>query len=185
MSFAVILSSIPSKLTVGESVSWKWSDSNFPATVWTLTYTLVNASGQIQITASADGDDHLVEVNSTTAAGYTPGEYSFQAHVSNGSTERYQVDSGVITIESDFATISDGVDVRSHAKKVLDALEAAIEGRASKTQLEQGVGGVQIKHMSLADQVMLRDRYAIKYRKEVAALSRRSSTRTKRARFVS
>src|SRR5574343_305597 len=107
MAFTVVLDEIPAALTAGESVSWKYSNADFPATSWTLTYTLVNAAGRIQIVATSSGSEHLVEVSSATSAGYTAGEYEWQAHVSNG-TERYQIAKGVIEVLVDFATQSSG-----------------------------------------------------------------------------
>lgn len=71
----------------------------------------------------------------------------------------------------------------SHVKKVLDALEAVIENRASKTQLQQSVDGVSVQHMPLSDLMDARDRYARKYRKERAAAAGKSSDRTTTARF--
>lgn len=183
MPYAVVLQKIPSRLTVGESVSWKWSDSRFPSTSWDLVYTLVNAGKQIQIAATADGSNHLIEVTSSVSSEYTAGRYSWQAHVSKG-VERYKVGEGSIEIGRDLSTHQYGTEIRSHVKKVLDALEAAIEGRASKTQVQQSVGGVQIQHMTLQEQVMLRDRYAIKYKKEIAAINRRPSHRATTARFA-
>ena len=75
-------------------------------------------------------------------------------------------------------------DTRSHVKKVLDALEASIEGRASKTQVQHSVDGVAIQHMTLTEQVDLRDRYAKKYRAERAASGAVSTRRTIKSRFV-
>lgn len=75
-------------------------------------------------------------------------------------------------------------DEPSHVKKVLDALEAAIEGRASKTQIQQSVQGISIQHMTLAEQMDARDRYARKYHKERAAQGLVSSRRTIKPRFV-
>ena len=57
MAFAIVDIAVPDEITAGESASWKFSDTRFPASIWTLTYTLVNAGGRIQIVAGADGDD--------------------------------------------------------------------------------------------------------------------------------
>ena len=164
-------------------MSWKWTHATFPASAWTLVYTLVSSSAQIQITASASGSDHLVEVTSTTTGGYTAGDYTWQAHVSKDD-ERYKVGEGLLTVVPDFADQGSGYDSRSHVKKVLDALEAAIEGRASKTQLQHSVEGVSIQHMTHTELLDLRDRYAAKYRKELAALKGQSLERTTTARFA-
>ena len=180
MTHAVVLSSLPARFSAGDSLSWKWSDRRFPADTWTLSYVLVKLKTKITITAVSDGTDHLIEVENATTANYQPGEYQWKAYVSNDG-ERYEVDSGAVEILEDFTVQSHGLDARSHVKKVLDALEAAIEGRASKTQMQQSIGGVQVQHIELSKQIELRDRYAIKYRKEQSGGSAR---RTIRSRFV-
>jgi hypothetical protein len=183
MAYTVVEPDIPSRLVIGESVSWKWTDSDFPASSWTLTYTLINASAKISIVASADGDDHLVEVTTGTSAAYTAGEYDWQAHVDDGADERYKVAAGVIEIVADFAANAT-LDARSHAKIMLDGIEAALEGRATKTQLEQSIGGVRIEHMTHKQLIEARAYYAAKYRKELIAEGKATSRRTIKARFV-
>lgn len=182
MSYAVIQSSIPSNITAGESVSWKWSDLLFPATEWSLIYTLVKAETQIQFTAEADGSEHLVELTATTTAAYDTGSYSYQAHVSKDA-ERYKVDQGLLVVAADFATETAGLDTRSHAKRVLDAIEAVIENRATKTQLEQSVNGVMIKHKTDEELLAVRREYQRIYRKEVARQRGVSSFETLKPRF--
>lgn len=183
MAYAVVLTAVPPKLTAGESVSWTWFDSRFPASTWTLTYSLVSASVQILITATADGDKHLVEIGKATSDAYTVGSYEWQAHVDNG-TERYQVAVGVMEIVADFADQTGGIDNRSHVKKVLDALEAVIEGRASKSQLMQMVGGVQVQYMTLTEQTQLRKQYAAEYRREQVRAGQVSPSPTIKPRFT-
>lgn len=71
----------------------------------------------------------------------------------------------------------------SHVKKVLDAVRAAIEKRASKTQLQQTVDGVSVQYMTPEQ---LRDTeayYSRKYRKEEARKAGKSSRRTIGPRF--
>lgn len=169
MAFTTVLSKIPNKITAGESVSWAVSLSDYPASSdWTLTYTLVKSDAHIQIVAGSDGDDHIVEVAYSTSAGYAPGAYAYQGHVSNG-TERYLVDSGIIEISTDFSGQETGYDGRSHVKKVLDAIEAVLESRASKTQLSQTVGSTQVQHMTLDQLIRARDEYRARYLKELAS----------------
>ena len=153
MSYTTVLSNIPKKITAGESVSWSVSLDDFPASAgWVITYTLVKSDTRIQIVSTAAGDTHLVEIPFATTAGYNDGKYHYQAHISN-SVERYQVGEGAIEILPDFATKTSGHDGRTWVKAAIDALEAAIEGRASKTQLSQTINGLQVEHMSLTDQL--------------------------------
>lgn len=185
MSYTTVLSNIPAKITAGESVSWSVTLGDFPASAgWVITYTLVKSDTRIQIVSTADGDAHLVEIPFAVTADYDAGEYHYQAHVSN-TVERYQVGEGVIEVVPDFATKDTGHDGRSHVKKVLDALEAVIENRASKTQMVQEVAGVQIQHMTTDQIIKLRDQYFSKYMRERAAAGRGKTRRIIKPRFKS
>jgi hypothetical protein len=183
LAYTVVGSSVPETITAGESVSWRVRLSAFPADEsWVLTYTLVKTGVKISIASTADADAHLVELTAATTGAYTAGTYDWQAHVAKG-TERYLVSSGIIQIAPDYATQTSGYDARTHTKKVLDALEAAVEGRASLTQLQQKVGEVQVGHMSLKDQVEMLELYRAKYRKEMVLAGKIKSRRMIKARF--
>lgn len=185
MSYTTVLSNIPAKITAGESVSWSITLGDFPASDgWAVTYTLVKSDAQIQIVSAASGDAHLIEIPFATTAAYDAGEYHYQAHVSN-AVERYQVGEGIVEILPDFATKTSGHDGRSHVKKVLDALEAVIENRASKTQMVQEIAGVQIQHMTTDQIITLRDKYFSKYMRECATAGRGKTRRIIKPRFKS
>lgn len=154
MAYAQVLSAIPSKITAGTSVSWLVSLPSFPASSgWTLTYTLVSPSAQVQVTSTPSGVDHLLEVPLAESATWSPNKYSWQSHVSNG-TERYQVDAGAVEILADYADATTGTDTRTWLDKAIEALQAAIAGRASATQLTQSLpNGLQVQHMTLEAQI--------------------------------
>jgi len=184
MAYTTVLDAIPSQIVNGDSYSWTYSNSTYPYTSsWRLTYTLVKSGVKIQIVATGSGADHLVEIPGTTTDDYTVGEYDWQAHITNG-TERYMVLSGVLEVVADFATQTSGLDARSHTKIVLDALEAAIEGRASKTQLKQSVGEGSVEHMTLSEQVRMRDIYYGKYQRELILAGKKNSRHQVKVRFV-
>ncbi len=184
MAYTTVLDKIPLTLTSGDSISWAVSLSDYPASEsWELTYTLVKSGTNIQIVASASGNDHLIEVPSETTSEYDSGEYEYQAHVSNG-TERYQVDSGIVEIVIDFSQQASGYDPRSDVKKSLDALWAAYYGRASKTQLHQTIGGIQVQHMQpnqIREEINAME---IKYRHELVVAGKIKSRRTIKTRFA-
>lgn len=153
MAYVTVFSEVPKQIVAGESVSWKITLDKYPASEsWVLTYTLVATDEQISIVAVADDDDHLVEIPLADTDDYSDGEYSYQAHVSNGS-ERYLVGTGIIEILPDYATKESGHDGRAWLDIVIEALEASIQGRASQTQVFQTVAGVQIQHMTLMEQI--------------------------------
>lgn len=154
----------PSIITAGDTISWRRSLADYPAPTWVLTYALVNAAGKISITAAADGTDHLVSVAAATTAGYTAGTYRWQAYVTNGS-QRVTVGSGEVTIKPNFAAATT-LDSRSHVKKVLDAIEAVIEGRASIDQEEYTIANRSLKRTPIAELLRLRQHYKTFYVQE-------------------
>lgn len=124
----------PASARAGDTWRWSRSLSDYPAPTWSLTYTLFNAAGKVTIAASADDTDHLVDVAPAITAAYTAGRYDWVAHVSDG-TDRHQVGAGSINVLPDLSTVSN-YDGRTHARKVLDSLNAVIEGRATDEDLD-------------------------------------------------
>lgn len=160
-------------LSVRAGDTWKWTRSlaDYPASTWTLKYRFKNAAGGFEITASASGDDYSVTVAAATTAGYASGSYTWIAWVEGGSSEKYTVDQGTTTVGSDYrsGTATLALDDRSHARKVLAAIEAVIERRASQDQMEYTIEGRSLKRTPIADLLKLRQKYQAAVAAEDAA----------------
>ena len=68
-------------------------------------------------------------------------------------------------IHKDFANTN--ADLRSHAKKVLDAIEAVIENRATVDQSSFSIAGRSLSRMSIDELLTLKNRYKAEYLKEI------------------
>lgn len=159
----------PARIAAGDRWRWERRDlSDYPASTWTLTYALVSSTVRVQITAAANGNWHQVDVAAATTAGYTAGTYRWQAYVTSG-TDRRMVGQGDIEILPNFATQSSGYDGRSHARTVLDAIEAVIEGRATKDQESYSIGGRSLQRTPIAELLRLRDVYRAEVKAEKVA----------------
>jgi hypothetical protein len=165
----------PSVLVAGDRWAWKRTDlgSDYAPTSYSLKYAArLEGTGttEIEINATGSGTDYLVEVSKTTTGAYAPGRYRWQAYITRASdSERVMVDSGMFEVKPnrDSAT----ADPRSHARKVLDAIEAVIEQRATRDQMSYMINGRQLSRMKIDDLMMFRD----KYRAEVLAEERAES----------
>jgi hypothetical protein len=163
----------PSDIIAGDRIAWKRSDldSDYPIASYSLNYSarLENAgSTEIEITATESGSDYIVEVGQATTAAYTAGVYHWQAYIIRTSdSERITVDSGTWEVKAnrDAAT----TDPRNHVKKVLDSIEATIEGRASKDQESYSIAGRSLGRTPIADLILLRDKYRAEYVREQRA----------------
>lgn len=160
----------PERLRAGDTWRWQRELADYPATTWTLRYRFKNSSGGFEISASASGVLHDVTVSAATTAAYAAGAYSWAAWVESAG-EVYTVDQGRLTVDPNLRAglASVGLDVRSHARRTLEALEAVIEGRASMDQSEYRIGDRMLKRMSIDELLKFRDRYRSEVEAEDAA----------------
>lgn len=157
----------PLELRAGDTWQWTRSLADYPASAgWSLAYVFINAAAKISISASASGDDHAVTVAAATTANYAAGNYDWIARASK-SGQVFTVGAGRITILPSLAAST--ADLRTHARKVLEAIEAVLEGRASQDVLEYQIAGRSLKRIPLADLLTLRDRYRAEVAREDAA----------------
>jgi len=157
----------PASFMAGNTVKWINSHADFPADDgWVIAHAFVNASGTFATTSTADGSNHLTTILAATSAGFTAGDYRWQAYATKGA-ERYPVGSGATTVEANFAT--GATDGRSHVKTVLDAIEAVLEGRATSDQASVSLNGRSIAKLSPAELIEFRRFYKAEYASEVKA----------------
>ena len=155
----------PAEFVSGETVQWKKVLSDYPAGTWTLSYDFVNASASFAESSSvADGTDHLVTINAASAP--SAGTYSWQAWVTDGSTSKV-VSEGTLVVKPKLSA-GTAFDNRTWAQKCLDAIEAAIESRASEDQLSMSIAGRSISKMTLEEMIIARDRFKSEVAREQA-----------------
>lgn len=154
----------------GDYTAWKRSDlhSDYPNNLYTLTYNgnlEGSASHNITITATASGNDYIVELSSTTTDGYTIGLYHWDAYITRDSdSARIRIDYGQWDVVANF----DGAhfDPRSSNKKILDAIVAVIEGRASQDQMSYSIAGRSLSRMSIDDLLQFEGVYRSRWLRE-------------------
>lgn len=194
----------PISLIVGDSVAWvrrgvvavSANDNGTEETTdikasdgWVLKFVAVGKLGAFSITASADtenADDFLFSAAAAVTATYTVGEYQWQV-VATKSPDRYTIATGIITLLDNIANRTTLYDNRSHVKKVLDAIEAVLEGRASRQDQSYTIAGRSLSLTPIPDLLKLRSLYKSEYESELAAeriKAGRGSGRKILARFV-
>lgn len=159
--------SAPEKITIARTVKWleptptinaAGVSYTYPASEGhTYTYTFINSSGKLEVTGTAQNDDYLFSIAPADTSALTAGVYKWQSTISDG-TDTYDVDDGFTEFITSFADETT-YDYRSHARTVLDAIEATIEGRASAAQLSITVEGKAIQYWSADDLMKFHARY--------------------------
>lgn len=111
---------------------------------------VVPVTGSFSITGSFTSVANGVQVDLTSAQ---------TATFPTGSAQMYAIVSGIPTAVGE-ATISQLTTVtESHAEKVLSAIEATLESRATKEQSELTIAGRQVKYISLTELLKIRQEY--------------------------
>ena len=173
-------------LTIRAGDTWAWRRENlsdYPASLWTLTYYFRNSAEKFDVEATADGDLFAVSVPIATTAAIAAGSYGWLAVVDN-TTERYEVGTGRLTVLPDLA--ADLVaDTRSFARTMLEAVESALLNKASTSQLDLVQAALADRSMQYdtASLITLRSKLWAEVRREESTLNGESRMRIL-ARFV-
>ena len=161
----------PATIVAGDLLQWKRTDlgADYANGSYTLSYKArLEGTGStvITITASASGDDYLVSVGQSTTAGYTAGDYRWQAYITrNSDSERLTIDSGTFEVAANRSAST--AAPRSHAKTMLDKIESILEGRADGDVAAYSINGRSLTKLDITDLLMWRDRYRADYLREV------------------
>lgn len=174
----------PARFVAGETLRWTKSLAEYSAADgWQLDYYFRSAAGAgFDVTASADGSSWSVTVAAAATAPLAAGDVTWQAWVSKGA-EKYIVDDGTAAVERGLAGTPAGsaVDTRSRTKRILDAIDAMIEGKATLDQQEYtvdtGAGSRSLRRIPLPDLIQLRETYAQLYSRELRTKGRRRGGR--------
>jgi hypothetical protein len=141
-AMADIPSTEPEIIFAGETVQWYRSLSDYPATDYTLKYYLTGPAAITLSAAAYNVTDHLVTVSAADSSSWAYGQYSWASYAEKGAgatLERYRDRTGTIIIKT--------ATGKSFAKTMLDAIEAILESRATRKDLDtvaKGLGGSSV-----------------------------------------
>jgi hypothetical protein len=153
-------SEMPEEVAAGDTIEFERTFGDFdPADGWACTIEVHNATERLAAVAATagTGEDFRFVIPKATTAAWAAGRVDWAVYADDG-TERHRVYWGHSTIVADLETV-DGFDGRTHAKKVLDAIEAVIEGRATKDQQSYTIRDRALSRTPIGDLLMLRQTY--------------------------
>ena len=147
---------VPAQLRAGDTWEWTSSLSDYPAPTWSLAFHLVNAcEAPDAIAAVPSGSDHAVSVSASTTADIEPGRYQWIARATSGTTIK-TVGEGWVDVLHNPAD-QQKFDPRSDARRLLDAVTATLQGRATMDQQAMAINGRSISRIPLSELVQWRD----------------------------
>lgn len=125
------VAAIPRSFKQGDSAVWTdppFIDRNgtgYDSSAYTLKYVLAGPiATPVTLTATASGSSWQTTLDTTTSAGLTPGDYSWQAQIF-ATDVRLTLDEGELTVEPDLASVGANYDGRTQAEIALAQAKAA------------------------------------------------------------
>ena len=144
----------PNQLTAGFSLEWEKSISDFPATLYTLAYTLAPlAGGEVQtINATASGSDFSISLTPADTAQFQAGDYQLTGFVKDiatgGVDEQTQIYVGRLQVLSGAESTADR---RTYAEAVLQDLRDTYKRLAKNSISQATVNGKTYTKLNLVD----------------------------------
>jgi hypothetical protein len=156
---------IPQNITAGFVITWEESPSDYSSGTYGLSATFVlqsSAATRYTVTAAVNGTGFLFTIPAATSANYTPGTYKVHLYATLG-TEKYLVGQQTVTINAN--PLSATGDIREHAQKMLDAINATLEGRATQEYQSMTINGYSVTQMAPDQLMRLKSYYTNELRK--------------------
>lgn len=159
------LTAPPREFRAGDSAEWRRTLAAYPAGAgWQIKYTLLGAGGAYSVESAADGDTHVVSLAPSDTGSWVEGVYVLTEYVTDGAA-RYTLASRSVRILPDLAGATSAADTRTHARKVLDAIEGWLEKQAP-VYGKYEFNGRKLETFQLTDLLALRDRYRAEVSRE-------------------
>ncbi|MTH79413.1 hypothetical protein [Paracoccus aestuariivivens] len=124
----------------------------------------------IDLQSEPQGAMHRLQASAPITAEWLPGRYVWALRALRGS-DVIEYQTGDLLIGADIASLTSGFDGRSHARRVLEAVEAVLENRASIDQERYSINNRELWRTPVADLLMLRSRYRDEVRREEQAVN--------------
>ncbi len=135
-----VMTDPPRAFVVGSTLAFKVNVSDYPAPTWVATFALIATDESTTFVSTDNGDgQHLFQL--TPADTTIPSRlYRWQISVTDGA-ELHVVRFGTIDARPNYAEVTGGLDDRSHAARIFDAINHLLEGKAKSDESSLSVGG--------------------------------------------
>lgn len=129
----------PTQIRQGERYEWTREFDDYSAADYTLEYRFRGGGPGADVTATADGRKFKTVLTAAASLAFVPGAYQWQAWLTkiSDSTVKFVVDSDAVTVERGFVSgDAADLDLRSKAKKIVDAIDDALLAAGASATIE-------------------------------------------------
>jgi hypothetical protein len=172
MATPPILDRIPDVIIAGDTYKWKVAQGDYVPATWTLQYYFVRTGSSVSLTGGeiVDNGDGTwtVTMSATKSTALADNErYQFQGVVNDG-TQYVTINSGTVQVVPGVREHGTGIDIRSDARKNLEAIDAVLTNKAGTDRLAYSIAGRSLTEFSWGELIDARAYYAKQVAREVA-----------------
>lgn len=121
----------------------------------------------VDIIGTADGDYFVFTAPATETSDWAAGEYWYAVRATSSGDVK-QLEGGQVSVLPDIANAAEGFNGSTHAERVLAAIEAVIEKRATMDQERYRINNRELYRTPIADLLKLRNTYRDEVNRERA-----------------
>jgi hypothetical protein len=171
----------------GDTWVWQRSDlaADFPCATYTLSYSLQregDVGAPTIVAATGAGNIYQVTVDASTSSNKAAGTWRWTAYmVRAADNARVAVATGTFVVKANPAA---SFDARSHAVKVLGAIESLIEGRSVSDVNSYSIAGRSLTKLTVNELMSWRAHYRREVKRERNAANAASGKPTGRTQVV-
>jgi predicted metalloendopeptidase len=154
-----ILNTVPAEIVAGMSYEWEMTLVHPPADGFTAKMKIAGASTILTITATPTDDDasYSFRIAPADTTAWPTGEYFYQIWTEDGTDKWPEVEARLLVNSLISAA---GHDARSVAKKIVDAIDALVLGRATSDQQSYVIGNRELVRLKFEELTPVRRYYA-------------------------
>ena len=150
---------IPTAISAGVTFDVELECPSYSAPAWSAALYLRGASAITLAALDNAASSHRFYAGATETGGWKPGVYTYAVRISNDE-QVVEIETGTVQILSDIASLPVDHDARSQNRKILDAITAVLERRATQDQEKYRINNRELWRTPIPELLTLKKHYA-------------------------
>ena len=147
----------------GDTLSWEKGFSGYDYSADTLIMHFINIDTVHAVICTDNGNNWLCAPDTSN---WTSGTWRFQTVVTTAIGARKTLETGELDVKPSYLGLTTGLDSRSNGEKILDNINAILEGKATQDQKSYTIAGRSLQRFTWKELIDAKSFYSALVRRE-------------------